>query len=781
MSDLIYTIEYIKLPHPLEEEKSCVVGDDYHFQRTLYQVYPFYKDSKHNLPRLERKIFITDSNISEEKLKEEVCRYERNLVERVKKRQYIRIFKAWARLGVSFAASYLIWTLLWRFPWLYSTIDTGFRAVGDFLSPYAIVVMILAPSIASLYFTLTGRNSLIKIYRGIKPLELYQQLGKDHSSYFIQDIKKLRKNLEKKIGRNHPLIQRIKAIQEILYGKKWDELQGCLQCILDDVSSDPDFPWGEKKNIATMVEDLLYHLKNEMKFAPLKIISPGKEDLLPMEKHILSALSDLLSSSEFIHTREKIIQTYSRLKKATSTKKRTELTGEISSYFQKMIFLFSRCHLGQTPLPYERGTILKDLYHHLFVSFGKVSFFLRKKKPGSLFSFYLIKKMQKQISSFLNLQLQGSGYRFLKLLATPLGGALTSLGILLLAAFLTGFHLLGPDEFSIIYSWKFGHRGFLGEKVVVRDYSYPAIFSLQGLKIFWQLPKPFNFVHNVSLTKIYSTKVFVILQETEPSGLLDRFFHLFREEWGTGYSGVNLQFTYKVVEPQLWARYDYDGRGKERLSRDLEAYVSQYTEKTRARYREKLYRESPDEIQSHLKKCLAQGKVKEWIRRFLYPSLLDTYRTGSMYERYLTGLRWLKEHPRMRDNPEWQKFVEHEIENIEKLAQNQNEELISQPLKVKRIMNNPTISNLQEYENLYRTINFLVVEDLINQKIINQIKSFPGPESSDPLAGGIVEWIHKNSQLEELIGIRIIDVKRSLRRVSALGWQNELRKRQNLI
>lgn len=780
MSDLTYTIEYLVVPHPFEKNRYIIKGDDYQFQKILHQIYPLYKNTKYNLPRIERKL-ISPFSSDQVTLKEKVKRYEINLIRKEKDKINLKIFKAWARLGIGFSLSYIIWALFWDFPFIYSTIDSWLRTIGDFLSTYAVAVIILAPSIASFYFTLTGKNSLLRLYRLKKPLELYPLIGKDHTFRFIQDVKYAKRNLREKLKKDHPINKEIDNLIENLQNREWDKIQDTLQRILNQISRDSEFPWGEKKNLIAMVEDIGYNLKNNFKFAPLKTISPVRGDLSPEEKQKLENLSRLFASSGFIQTQDEIIQKYTSLKKVSSVKERIQISEEVSFLFQQMVFLSSKYHLGELAFPYERGVVLKNFYHHLFVKFGKLSNYLRRKKAGKLLSLHLIKKLDKELDLLLNLDRERRSYGMLKLVENFAGGILISLAILIVVALLTGFQILRSDEFSIIHRYRLGYQGFLGEEVLVKNFSHPALFTWRDFKLYWYPPKPFTFIHNVNLHKTYYTDVFMILKETEPSGIFDRFFHLFREEWGKGYSGVNLRFTYKITKPELWANYDYDRRGNERLSRDLEPYISRYTEKTRASYREKLYRENPDQLKAYFKKCLKQGKVSEWIRRFLYSSLLDVYRTGSMYDKYLTGLRWLQEHPRMKDKPEWREFVEHEIKNIEKLSREQNEELICQPLKVKRIINNPTVSSLQKYDNLYRTLIYLAVEDFINEKIVEEVSSSATSGKADPVTGGIVNWLHTNSRIEELIGIRITGVQRSVKKVSIMEWQNELRKRQTLI
>lgn len=780
MNNLVYNIEYLKIPHPLESGKYIIKSHDYQFERLMQEIYPLYTNPLHNFPRIQRKVY-DPFNSDQNELKEKVKNYDRNLWRKIRGEIGIKIVKGWARLGVCFAISYIIWTLLWSFPWLYASIDAAFRAIGDFLSPYAIGVMILAPSIAGFYFTLTGKNSLFKLYKKLKPLEFYPKLGEDHTIRFIEDLKILNKNIRKKAGRSHPVVKEIETLTKYIQEKNWDKIKGALDNILNYINEDPHFPWSEKENVIAMTEDLLYHLSGKFTFAPLKVISSNHNNKIisPKEKEKLAGLSHLFASREFVLLREKILSKFDSLTRASSTKERMRICQEISFLFNKMVFLCSSYHLGDSYLPYEKGRILKDFYYHLFVTFGKMSFFLRKKKPGNFKSSLLIRKMIHQLKRSLNQEVKNN--KLLQFFSTHTGGVILSIGILAGVMLLTGLHFLTYNDFSVVHRYRFSYQGFLGEEVLTKDFSAPALINWGKVKIFWYPPKPFTFVHNVSLKKIYYVNIFMVLKETEPSGLIDRFFHFFREEWGRGYSGVELRFSYKVVQPELWSEYDYDGRGSERLARDLESYILQYTEKKRQEFRRKLYQEEMDKIESHFRKCLTQGKISEWIRRFLYPSLFDVYRTGSMYERYVSGLRWLQEHPRMATQPEWKEFVEHEIKNIEKLMQQENETLISRPLKVKKLIKRPSVSELQRHPNLYQTLSYLVVDDLINGKILEDVEKSAITGSPDPVTEGLIDWLKKNCRLQELVGIKLIDVERHVRKVSALGWQNELRKRENLI
>lgn len=65
----------------------------------------------------------------------------------------------------------------------------------------------------------------------------------------------------------------------------------------------------------------------------------------------------------------------------------------------------------------------------------------------------------------------------------------------------------------------------------------------------------------------------MILEERQPKNLLDKFLHFFKKDLGTGFTGLNLKFKYRIEDPPSWGKYDYDGRGSEWLSRDLEGYL----------------------------------------------------------------------------------------------------------------------------------------------------------------------------------------------------------------
>ena len=53
MNNLVYNIEYLKIPHPLESGKYIIKSHDYQFERLMQEIYPLYTNPLHNFPRIQ--------------------------------------------------------------------------------------------------------------------------------------------------------------------------------------------------------------------------------------------------------------------------------------------------------------------------------------------------------------------------------------------------------------------------------------------------------------------------------------------------------------------------------------------------------------------------------------------------------------------------------------------------------------------------------------------------------------------------------------------------------
>lgn len=786
MAALIHKIEYLKVPHPLKEGE-VIIGHDYGAREVVEQVYRFYNRKGSNIPRLER-ILITPTDISTNKAGNEVKAYEANLLRNSKAAISRRKIKDCAQLGAWFSLSHLIWST----DYVPAVANWLFTALGDSLGPYARVILTIAPALYGSYKKFFGLNSFSKRARRAKPLGLYEEFGRPIKAEFIKEMKDASKNIKEKLKKqnkerqSHPVIGALESCIETL--EKDDEIEvdkytALLQSLLNRVNEDDSFPWGEKKNLADMTEDLLYHLNSNFHFAPLKVISPiggeiGKAD----EVWKAENLREFLSNEEAINYRESIMENYTALKNASTREERIRLADKISMLFQRLSGVACQYATGEEKGVYSQNKALRDFYHHFFVSFGRLANELGNNNIGRK---KLIRRMEEDAAFYLNTKISPKRSFMQKLAAKKLAGPIAGLTILASTMGLTGFHVTNKNQFSIVTEYKLGYKSGARVDVVDKGIEIPFI----NKRLNWSKPKPFAFTHKVNLED--NINVYMPLKEAElrykgsilniPKYAWEKSIGFFKKGYGATYTGLDMNFKYEIANPELWKNYDYDGRGKERLSRDLEGYLTPYTGKTRGRYREKIYNEHLKELNTHFMLLLKKGQIGDWIKRFLYPSIMDEYRVGSVYDMYTMGLTWLKVHPAMEKNEEWKRFVEDEIKYLEKTSKSENEDLITKPMLLKKMIKNPDIRQLQEFQDLYSSIVHMATQDFINEKVIEDTERRLAKGSPDELTDGFLDYMHNETEFEKKIGIKLIEMERSIKNVGSFKWARQMQRRQNLI
>lgn len=349
--------------------------------------------------------------------------------------------------------------------------------------------------------------------------------------------------------------------------------------------------------------------------------------------------------------------------------------------------------------------------------------------------------------------------------------------------FLFSLHLVDAEDFLIVRSPRLGWQGFLGERLEIVDRGIPV----GSKKLLLATPRPFSFAHRAT-RRTQSVDAFLLLREVAPTpsgGVLgtlrylwDKGMAFFKEGYGNDFIILRLSFDFAVVDPEKWKYYDFDGRGKERLSRDLETYLLGYLDKVREKYRQAFFEEEYERAKARLEEVSKSRTFREWIRRFLYPSPLDTYRVGSVYDMYLVGLEWLKRHPHMENNPEWRSFVDHEIALIREKMQKEHDELIANPFRVRDIIQNPNVSVLSEYPGLYQTLLFMALNEVVTGMLLEDLEK---KESQRTFGEETLQYLTENSDLFPNIGVVLRDARVSLERVSYLYYLRYLQKRQNLL
>lgn len=260
--------------------------------------------------------------------------------------------------------------------------------------------------------------------------------------------------------------------------------------------------------------------------------------------------------------------------------------------------------------------------------------------------------------------------------------------------------------------------------------------------------------------------------------LWDKGMAFFKEGYGNDFVILRFSFTFEIADPEKWKKYDFDGRGKERLSRDLESYLLSYTDRVREKYRQAFFEEEYEQARTKLEEVSRSRTFREWIRRFLYPSPLDTYRVGSVYDMYLLGLEWLKRHPHMENNPEWKTFVDHEMALVRDKMRQEHDELIANPLRVRDMVRNPSVFEFSEYPGLYQTLLVMAMNEVITNEFLEDLKK---GDYRKTLEEETLQYVKEQGTLFSNIGVTLLETHTSLERVSYLYYLRYLQKRQNLL
>jgi len=344
---------------------------------------------------------------------------------------------------------------------------------------------------------------------------------------------------------------------------------------------------------------------------------------------------------------------------------------------------------------------------------------------------------------------------------------------------------VNQDDFLVVRKFVPGWQGIWGERVEV---IHQPVLTLGSKKLLVAPPRPFSFAHRAT-SRPQTARVIFILKEVQPSfqgGIIGTLKYLwekgmafFKEGYGNDFIILEGTVSFQVEDPEKWKQYDFDGMGKERLERDLETSFTSYFEDLQGEYRENFLGEEYEQAKAHLTEVSKSANFKTWVRRFLYPSPLDTYRVGSVYDMYLVGLDWLLRHPRLEKNPEWQEFVQHEIETIKEKMKKEHDELIANPLKVRKMFQNPNLFEFAEYPGLYQTLLFMAMTELINARITEDLQK---EEMIKRMNLDTLNYLcEKRATFLSAIGIRLQSVNLRLGRVSYLHYLRLLQRRQNLL
>ncbi len=610
--------------------------------------------------------------------------------------------------------------VIWNTGFIFQAVDALFMLAGDYLNPYARVVLILAPLIYGAYHKLLVGDTVFAKRRAFAFLGLWPYLRKSLKTDLVRDLRRFIATITSPCGEIlRVLLQAIEREDKERIPRLLMELRGY------------PLPFGERKRVDALCDELEFLLAGD--FLPRVFQVEANE-----------VLASFFASSQY---RELFLEVQRLARELPHS----------STALAETLFC-----LEQTLCREVRGRVADEILEAVLRYYQNVRIALSS-SPRRAFGEICYPFSEKSFS-----------------LSTSL---LLGLFLIGFSVFLFGFHLIDAEDFLVVRTLKPGWQGFLGERLEVVDRGIP----IGPKKLLFAIPRPFGFAHRAT-RKPQAVEALVLLREVTPTpsgGVLgtlrylwDKGMAFFKEGYGNDFVVLKISFTFTIVDPEKWKQYDFDGRGKERLSRDLETYLLSYVDRIRDSYRQALFEEEYRRARAKLEEVTKSRTFREWIRRFLYPSPLDTYRVGSVYDMYLIGLEWLRRHPHMENNPEWRAFVDHEIALIRERMQQEHDEFIANPFRVRSIIQNPDVSILAEYPGLYQTLLVMAMNEVVTGMFLEDLAREDYRKSFEE---EILRYFKENSGLFPGIGVVLLESRASLERVSYLYYLRYLQKRQNLL
>lgn len=723
------TIVHFEIPHPFNIHQKCLVTSQEKAKMAYQKAFNVFHAGHRTFILHEIQSFAPDDATSKR------CQIHiQKLFNRWFSEYQDTLGKDIIQVVVFILLSYAIWNIAF----IAHIVDSLFVLMGDYLNTYARVILILSPLIYMVYRKLLIGDTITSHLRNFRFLKIKTYLDFPPSDTLYKDLMVLYRNIQ-----NQEVRGTLQAIMEALKGKKRELISTSLPRLWEILNS-ASLSWKE--------EELLRSFLQEME--TFKTCDFQLEGFVVKSN---SALTEFFSSSfyrEWSSTMEGILQEF-----------RLHPTSEKAQNIAQMLLQLERKLRTELATQWEEKylQILIDSYRELSLSFSS----LKKREPLPTLpevdpSFPWKRK------SFLTLG------RATGLVLSITAGAL----------FLFSLHLVNQEDFLIQRSFVPGWQGMWGEKVTIIEEGV----NLGKKKLLLSIPRPFAASHRVTCAP-QNVQVKFILKEVEPSFqggvigtiryLWDKGMAFFKEGYGNDFIVLEGNISFQVLNPEQWKNYDFDGLGKERLERDLENYLTAYFEELQGTYRENLFTEDPDKVQEYLVATSKSRNFKTWIRRFLYPSPLDTYRVGSVYDMYLVGLEWLLRHPRMSRNSEWQEFVEHEREIIKEKIHQEHDALIANPLKIRQMFRKPNLFDFADYPGLYQTLLLMAVTEITNNRLIEDLKN---PEKIGNMNQDALFYLqNKKASFLSNVGITVQSITLGLGRVSYLHYVRQLQRRQNLL
>ncbi len=846
-----HIIEYLKLPHPFKRGKRVVTSDPDKLAGGFSRIQSADRRSEGpaKQPRFLRVLVSPDDKKTEnERLVKEFETESKKIHDHTFNWMKLRIFIS---LGVAGSIAYFLYWSIYGFPllWFPSVWFINFFFGGSSLWGLFFGAVIILLPVKSLITNFFGGKRWNRIHGVSKYTELFSKVGKDireklKGTYIkksFEILEKIAKQEKVDIGQIRVLVDEILSTTSTGadFAKKWTRK---FDQVLEDLSSNcSDSFKGEITKLQDLKEDLLELFRQGFCFAPLVVVSPSSKDISASESEdinlkILSggfrnkAKNLKLFLKETEPLQEVVWTNFELLDKAKGKSERVEILEKIQYGFERMRNLASGFHFGDNPnIIHQRGRNLSDFYDKLYELVGKAKNDIREGKKAAralLFSKLPVKteaqqkkrisRLMRKIERVVGQKIEHSKtYDRLSHSFAWWGKSLArgiALSLILFATFtcLFSFKVLDPGQVLVTRPLVVGMKENVTqkEKILSRDlkFSNPeqGVHVGFGKRLFWHLPIPLTWVNTVELENQNTFTSHRILAGTGPKTLWQKGMSLLAGAFGgTYYEVLEINFQFKVKDPEAWARIDYDGQGQDRLARDITSILDNWQSQLFNFYENDFLvdienEDVREEIFSgaYFEKLFKEGTLKEIIQRHISQSPFIAFQYGTVADRINPGiesiLRELEareariktgfievedEEEELQKIEEFKALIQEYKDKIKELLEEELSELRKDPELLKKMIEDPraNIEELKNFEAVWNGIQQTIYHQYGMDKFKGIINGEFGEEKREELLESVKEMINEDSYFGSLV--QVVSIETEIHFMSAMDYQQKIQKR----
>lgn len=505
--------------------------------------------------------------------------------------------------------------------------------------------------------------------------------------------------------------------------------------------------------------------------------------------------------------RASIYSNFDYLKRAKGKRERIKLLQRIEDGFESLRNIVGNFHLGDNPgVPNERGENLSDFYDGLYYLFGRARLDVLKEKKAIkavLLRRIRVKTERQQRKRIEELRMKVEGFlcqgintrktyqrisRFFSFFGANLKRSLAFSGLVFFGfACLLNFKIVEPNEVLTTTYLRWGVKETATQKAPLFSRGVKVYRFGEGLpvfpqkELFWQLPPPLAYTHKIDFTQPQEFTAHMMFAAPIDS-LYKKGLHLLAGAYGGYYDVVEINLSFVVKDRESWIEYDYDGKGTKRLARDVASPVDEWRgELLNPSESPLLDLENEEEMEeifygSYFNKLWDEGRMEEIIKSQIFTSPMMTYQYGTYSERIGPGidliLRSLEsEKLKVKDSSFSRLEREEKLAEIEDLgnrvekikedtlemAREEYGALRKDPEELQKYLSDPeSISELRGFETVWSTIQQIMLNQYVTDKLIRTVKGELGQEAKEELLLLLRERIEENSYFSSLVEIKEI-------------------------